>query len=623
LEFWISEEMLFLQEVLFMPNEQKCITPSHHSNTSPFYSGLSMIDKYYEEELRYLYESGKEFAKTHPDRARFLNIDAVGDRDPYVERLFEGFAFLAGRIREKLDDSFPELTEGLIDLMWPQFLQEVPSLTIVQFRPRPGLLNDTRTLARGCEVLSGPVGAESVPCRFITAQDVRLHPLTLRTVDKSVDTRGNAQLSLRFELDSKVSWEDVSLAPLRLYLHAERPTALMLREYMTSRVTKAQLNINDGQMQLECDPSRVCTPVGYAPDEALLPEDHRCFWASAMLLEYFVYPEKFFFVDLWGCEHVPPCDPSPHSLVYTLTFNADFPPDEKFSVESFRLYCSPAANLFRSDIEPVNHTGAKSEYRLIADAGHHQSVGVHSVLSVVGIDRITGQRFDYEPLNTFKNIGAKNGRTYSIRRNRSPGGARQVMLCIGGEGLDELELREQNLNIEAWCTNGVLPREEISEKGINRGGRDFPDNVMVTNITRPTLPCYPPDRDDYLWVFLSHQGSNYLSLADADNLKSFLRLYNWSAEEGNMQRIESITSATAQSAQKSVAGSVVRGIRFEISVTSSHFENDAEIRLFGEVLKEFLSQYVSINSYIDLVLVSRPSGRAVTFSSAPGKQWLI
>ncbi|MBN1309088.1 MAG: type VI secretion system baseplate subunit TssF, partial [Chitinispirillaceae bacterium] len=27
-----------------------------------------MIEKYYEEELRYLYDSGKEFARAHPDR---------------------------------------------------------------------------------------------------------------------------------------------------------------------------------------------------------------------------------------------------------------------------------------------------------------------------------------------------------------------------------------------------------------------------------------------------------------------------------------------------------------------------------------------------------------------------
>lgn len=41
-----------------------------------------------------------------------LNLDKPGARDPYVERLFEGFAFLMGRLREKLDDDLPELTEG-------------------------------------------------------------------------------------------------------------------------------------------------------------------------------------------------------------------------------------------------------------------------------------------------------------------------------------------------------------------------------------------------------------------------------------------------------------------------------------------------------------------------------
>src|SRR5512133_2960334 len=125
-----------------------------------------MIEKYYEEELQYLYESGKEFAKAHPDLARFLNIDAVGDRDPYVERLFEGFAFLTARIREKLDDSFPQLTEGLLNLMWPQFLQEVPSIAIAQFKPRPSFLHETKTLPRGTEVLSNPAGSHGAICRF-------------------------------------------------------------------------------------------------------------------------------------------------------------------------------------------------------------------------------------------------------------------------------------------------------------------------------------------------------------------------------------------------------------------------------------------------------------------------
>src|SRR5271154_6173199 len=104
------------------------------------------ILRYYEAEMRYLREAGKEFAQAHPDRARMLNLDRVGDRDPYVERLYEGFAFLSGRLQQKLDDELPELTEGLVSLLWPHYLRMIPSLSIVEFVPLAETLQKTETL---------------------------------------------------------------------------------------------------------------------------------------------------------------------------------------------------------------------------------------------------------------------------------------------------------------------------------------------------------------------------------------------------------------------------------------------------------------------------------------------
>ena len=83
--------------------------------------------RYFDAEMRYLREAGEEFARAHPDRAAALNLDKAGARDPYVERLFEGFAFLMGRLREKLDDDLPELTGGLVSMIWPHYLRTIPS----------------------------------------------------------------------------------------------------------------------------------------------------------------------------------------------------------------------------------------------------------------------------------------------------------------------------------------------------------------------------------------------------------------------------------------------------------------------------------------------------------------
>ncbi|CAK5458865.1 FtoU [Escherichia coli] len=91
-----------------------------------------LTQRYFEAEMRYLREAGKEFAQAYPDRAAMLNLDKPGARDPYVERLFEGFAFLMGRLREKLDDDLPELTEGLVSLL----CTALPAHYSVAFRGR-------------------------------------------------------------------------------------------------------------------------------------------------------------------------------------------------------------------------------------------------------------------------------------------------------------------------------------------------------------------------------------------------------------------------------------------------------------------------------------------------------
>lgn len=115
-----------------------------------------LTQRYYEAEMRYLREAGKEFAQAYPDRAAMLNLDKPGARDPYVERLFEGFAFLMGRLREKLDDDLPELTEGLVSLLWPHYLRTIPSLSVVELVDR----SPANEAERNAERFSGIVA----PC---------------------------------------------------------------------------------------------------------------------------------------------------------------------------------------------------------------------------------------------------------------------------------------------------------------------------------------------------------------------------------------------------------------------------------------------------------------------------
>ena len=63
--------------------------------------------KYYNRELQHLREMGGEFAREFPKIAGRLGLDSFECADPYVERLLEGFAFLAARLQLRIDAEFP------------------------------------------------------------------------------------------------------------------------------------------------------------------------------------------------------------------------------------------------------------------------------------------------------------------------------------------------------------------------------------------------------------------------------------------------------------------------------------------------------------------------------------
>src|SRR6059058_2953359 len=90
---------------------------------------------YYERELIFIRQMAQEFARLYPAAAGRLLLEPNRSIDPHIERLIEAFALLTGRIQHKLDDEFPELTQGLLGVLYPHYLAPIPSMAIVQFEP--------------------------------------------------------------------------------------------------------------------------------------------------------------------------------------------------------------------------------------------------------------------------------------------------------------------------------------------------------------------------------------------------------------------------------------------------------------------------------------------------------
>lgn len=93
---------------------------------------MEFEERYYQQELDYLRQLSKLLATEKPHLARFLSEKGA---DPDIERLLEGVAFLTGSLRQKIEDEFPELTHGLIRMLWPNYLRPVPSMTLIEYTP--------------------------------------------------------------------------------------------------------------------------------------------------------------------------------------------------------------------------------------------------------------------------------------------------------------------------------------------------------------------------------------------------------------------------------------------------------------------------------------------------------
>ena len=147
---------------------------------------------YYERELVFLRQMGAEFARKYPKIASRLLLEGDKCEDPHVERLIEAFAFLAGRIRLKVDDEFPEITESFLNVLYPHYLAPIPSMAIVRFAPKEATLTTGFHIPRGTGLYSRPI--QGTPCRFRTGYDTTVWPIevvsaSLESLDP-VDTRG-------------------------------------------------------------------------------------------------------------------------------------------------------------------------------------------------------------------------------------------------------------------------------------------------------------------------------------------------------------------------------------------------------------------------------------------------
>ncbi|PLR39073.1 type VI secretion system baseplate subunit TssF [Chimaeribacter arupi] len=566
--------------------------------------------RYFDAEMRYLREAGEEFARAHPDRAAGLNLDKAGVPDPYVERLFEGFAFLMGRLREKLDDDLPELTEGLVSMLWPHYLRTIPSLSIVEFTPDWQEMKERMPVARGFEVLSRPLGERQTRCRYTTTQNINLLPLSLSRASISTEPDGRSVIRLRIECGELADWDKMLLGNLPLYLNADAPLACALHEALTLKAARMWIRLSGDTDRRPLD--GYFSPQGFGEQDSLWPRDAGSFSGYQLLLEYFTFREKFMFVTLRGLESVK----LPAGLRWfdiDIVLSERWTHDFSFSEKHLRLHCVPVINLFALESDPLRLDSLQTDYLLrpmrVQD-GHTEIYSVDSVIS----SRQTGHQV-YVPFSSFRHKGGMLRHDapeyyYHTRVKRGPSGLHDTWLVLGGEAFDNHTVPEnESLSLNLTGTNGQLPRKTLQSAVLDTVVKTMAIDVRVRNLCAPTLPCYPPNRDRFHWRVLSHLGSSFMWMMDnAEVLRGTLALYDWTDNEMNRRRLAAIIDVRHSEIERFEQGHLLRGVQIEVTLDSHGFAGHGDICLFGEMLSRFFALYTDIHLFNRLIIILQPTG---------------
>lgn len=572
--------------------------------------------RYYESEMRYLKEAAQEFAQAHPDRAAALNLDRVGALDPYVERLFEGFAFSMGRLREKLDDDLPEFTEGLVSLLWPHYLRTIPSLAVVELAPDICGMKMSEAVPAGFEVISQPIGPRQTVCRYRTTQTLPLNPLTISTVTVASEPDGRSVIRLRFQCSELADWQQVDLSRLSLYLNADTPVSSALHLALTKQKAAMYLRIPAG---VDRQPlAGYFSPGGFAEEDRLWPKGDSAFSGYQLLLEYFTFREKFMFVHLNGLEQVSfPAQTAWFELDVVLDTLWDH--ELPVAAQHIRLHCVPVINLFKVEADPLIISGLESEYLLRPRRLQDGHTEIYCVDGVNGSQR-TGESV-YVPFTSFRHRGGMLRHTaperyYHTRVKRGVSGLHDTWLILGGQAWeDDRRLTRETISLQITGTNGQLPRKALRSTLLNRCEQSLRVPLKVQNLCPPTMPCYPPAEDRFHWRVLSHLGSNFLSMmASAEVLRGTLALYDWHDDEMSRRKLESIVDVKHHLIQRFEKGFLLRGIDIEVTLNRDGFSGEGDINLFGEMLNRFFALYADIHLFNQLTLLLQPSGKCLRWN---------
>ena len=624
---------------------------------------------YYLEELEYLRDMGPRFAETQPEIASLLDFRARPEEDPFVRRLVEAFAFLTARIRLKLDDDFPKISEAVLEQLLPFVLRPIPAFAIAQLRtsdeksqtdekshlPRHSLFEvrgKKNVLFSNCFAMdSWPISFPEASYRsapFETPEEVRL-----------ATPQSRLQLEIA-TINEELPFSDLQVDQLVVYVNNQHYGFSIHELLVNTSHNWVGASIEDpvSKKTIWLDRDFIQAD-GFSPEQTLLPGNQTGVFGHQLVAEYFLLPQKHLFLKL-GLRELQQFDCSRVRLnIYFNKSRGEL--EQQIDTNTFLLGCTPVTNLFPSGKFEIPFDHAQSTYHVLPEEKNPNRLEVYTVESVTAVGPNHSQ-VDYTPFFAIGQTADSKDRQYwHTERIEWPGDSTRgslLKICLMNTTLQADELSQfYALILETLVCNRELfdlkkartqlgLHHELLMDSYNEVEGAFSEGRFVTSFTE----AIPAKLDSELnQKVIAHLNLNYLSIQET-TLKGILTDLELRDSAFNKELIALITDVRVESCVERVndvvatrqenpppvdqsgdvmsylnrnSVSVCRGVRIEIRVDKAKIEDTAWFQLMS-VLDHFFVHLTTINSFTKLVIVSeRDDAVLAEFAPRCGRNHLI
>lgn len=586
--------------------------------------------EHYSQELAALRHKAADFAAAYPKIAGRLRLSRETSDDPHVERLIQSFAFSAARIRQKLEDGLPVLSQSILEATYPHYLAPLPAMSIVTMETDPALERAT-PLAAGTEMRSGPIDGDV--CRFRTTQDITLVPLKIDTVrlmarpieaPRVEEFKASGCLRITLVPTGTVPIHAMGIERLRFYISAGERASVEVQALLQTKTTGIVVAAHSADPDAQVLPRTALRQSGMTPEEGLMPYPPTSFVGYRLLTEFFTLPQKFRFfeVDLANLTQTNRLD------LYFFIEQAPEQLEKQINADNLVLNAVPIVNLFEKQAEPIAVTGERSEYALQADSRRPRTQSVHSVRAVVLSDAL-GNAHPIEPI--FRRKAGGGDLPVHWQLNRLTDGESDVRGATNLALVDHHDQPHAADDIVASATvlvlNGDLPNRlpfggENPKLTMTRGLDVVRGIRCLMPFTETRWRTAPEDRS---WRMISHLTLNHLSVTQdgVTALRNILLLYDGDREASTIKDINAIADVTSAPDVARIDGHMVRGTKVELTFDEGLIDAP-QAWMLAAVVDRFLGAWTTLNSFTRLIVrLTGVSDPIANFPPRAGQETLI